>query len=442
MDISSLPLDALLEIFDWAVRLARSTHEELDDRVPPLNLSHTCRLWRELVLSHPPFWAHISYEGPIHVRLASLWLERAQGADLHCNLRSFPNSNTDEEVESFLQQLSSKQSHWVSMTHYGKHRHSNVCNPTELHDLSKLTDLVIYAEFPFGTEKGDVSFLPPQFIVPDPTIAQPLRPLAPSLQHLTLHGLQGFFGSLRGIFAMLMQCPNLKILDLDCGSETHIEDGERHEELSCTLVSLEVLFLGGYFPGMGALRKLVVPTLRELHFAANYFRDDDSIFNEFPMFLVDSQCARSITKLILDIAGDEPERAVLIRIIRVLPNVTHLGMSCFGSASQSVLLLDDNGAGFFPNLQELLFFEVFPRAEPHHEGLCSMLASRFAQNEKFRATLDVSRFEPNYRAKRESLETNGAIQAWIAAGRLRIDRGYGTSQVGPEMPRYLRGWVE
>lgn len=76
---SSLNVDALVLIFDEAVRSARSW-ERSNSRYAPLNISRTCRRWREILLSNARFWANFECETMSAYELAPLWLKGSRNA--------------------------------------------------------------------------------------------------------------------------------------------------------------------------------------------------------------------------------------------------------------------------------------------------------------------------------------------------------------------------
>ena len=56
MNITSLPYDALYQIFDYAIPVSLDGRSILKYEAP-LNISHTCRTWRQLALSNGHIWA-------------------------------------------------------------------------------------------------------------------------------------------------------------------------------------------------------------------------------------------------------------------------------------------------------------------------------------------------------------------------------------------------
>ena len=84
--VSTLSSDALAEIFDWAIILSE---DPFCLRQAPLNISHTCRAWRAVLLQNGRFWARVRWPESkaetaraVHVRLAALFLDRSAGLNL------------------------------------------------------------------------------------------------------------------------------------------------------------------------------------------------------------------------------------------------------------------------------------------------------------------------------------------------------------------------
>ena len=96
MNITSLPDDVLCDIIERAIFLdvygAWDEHSKRKSlsltKESPLNVSHTCRAWRQLALSNARYWSRLiqalkeQYHLKADIRMFSLFLERSANAIL------------------------------------------------------------------------------------------------------------------------------------------------------------------------------------------------------------------------------------------------------------------------------------------------------------------------------------------------------------------------
>ena len=201
MMLPDLPPDVLTVIFEWSTFLANGIPSI---REAPLNLSHTCRSFRQLLLSSGHFWAHLRCLSPkVHGRLAQMWLERSLDARITFRAHGLSGIDEEEDLEAWRQVFSSKLSQFRALSVSFEGGLENI-KPSTLHDLSTLTELVLRKDIPFGL--GERGRFTPLFIVP--SVEATMRPIAPLLPSLYLRKVNGGNDAQRGLLAMLRHCPN------------------------------------------------------------------------------------------------------------------------------------------------------------------------------------------------------------------------------------------
>ena len=262
MNITSLPDDALCEIFDCAIPFYFHGDEVLNHEAP-FNISHTCRAWRQLVLSDSRCWVLILYalkhsSLKVDIRILSLLLERSAGAlikfkiDKHCI--QGPLGGSDLLAIHII--ATGKQSRWLKMALRYPRECRDAVRPAELHDLSNLTEWKIADVFPFGLEAHRES-QSPLFVVPIRRTTD--YPIAPLLSRLSLLRFRANCEEQRGVLAMLRQCPNLIVLRISFDSEQPGFD--EIDEPGCLMEKLQALTVDGNFKYLHLFYKIKAPSL-------------------------------------------------------------------------------------------------------------------------------------------------------------------------------------
>ena len=446
------PDDVLFEIFQWAVAASDGIPSV---REAPINISHTCRRWRDVVLSQGRFWARLNCIAPakIHIRLATLYLERSARANLKFSISQATESSSEVDRDTWRELLLKKQSQWdILKMHsapyltddslwtalrlepliYG-HRKSS-----RLESLPSLKELVFSDEFPFGIEnidtKGATKTLP-LFLVPHPSSMD--QPLAPSITHLACSRLRGSRNEQRGLWAMLWQCPNLEELKLFFDSKG--EEAMGDDEPICVLSKLQVLEVedtrsrDGEPQTIFFLRRIAVPALRK--FTINFFSADEdySVYVAMRDLLTRPEYAPTILEADIGInkldAGGDSERPWLLGLLRALHSVTDLALCISENWDVALDLLSDfdedneEDIPLCPRLEVLTIWGGNMVDMPA-EYLDSVLSPRFRYSNIFRAVVricDDGSEEADREAYFASLESNEDLGRWKEEDRLVIE---------------------
>ena len=406
MNIASLPDDVLYKIFERAIPLHRFAILKYE---APLNVSHTCRTWRQLVISNGQFWTRIilalkEQSLKADIRMLSLWLERT--ADV---IIDFSASNIRIPVEgadflAWYRIAARKQSRWgkVNLPLYYYRQHREV-EPAKLHNLSNLTEWEIGDAFPFGLEARKGNELP-LFTVP---IHQRVgRPIAPLLSRLSLSWFRANHEEHRGLLAMLRQCPNLMAL------RVHYEDEEicfdDINEPVCVMNRLDELQVEGSFNWLRLFRKIEAPSLRSLTASPGSVASSSCLERELPILLNAPRFGAPLVSATMHFSGKLDAESQL-RLFKALSDIKDLRVSFEGDEHTCHLLsFDDDGGQLCPYLENL--HVTFTEFTSSH-SIESMLVSRYRRSDKFRASVDgVS----------TTLEAANNLMRWKGQGRLEI----------------------
>lgn len=392
--VSTLSIDALAEIFDWAITFSENS---FCPQQAPLNLSHTCRVWRTILLQNGRFWARVKWPEAraVHVRLAALFLDRSASALLHYKIGQLSDGSGPDEIRAWHELLFKKQERWrvVEMAMWelkwvGKsistfslrRRCGRRMESTTLRDLSELTRLVFADDYPFATvhDKIRTKGTPPLFLIPP---SDPVNgcPIAPQLTSLICHGLRGGKRVERGMLIMLNHCPALEDLELVFESTYSTETPtEEDNGPICILRKLKRLTIGGRYTFSSPTllpRRMETPVLHELHIQA----DPAVVYGELPNFLTRSKFGGPVCIADISSDSDYSEDEVVLeqatdrysRLLAALPKVKHLNLDV-------------------PNIE--LAFRLLDRESDNIGGKCSNLCPLV---ENLRIVLDTSRYSPN-----------------------------------------------
>ena len=422
MSVASLPDDVLHEIFERAIPIsletcARTTRKIIIMHEAPLNISHTCRAWRKLVLSFGRFWARILHALQeqyleVDIRLLSLLLERTAGTIIDIDLH-FRNIRRPFEKPGFrvwFRTAARKQSCWGKMTlQYYLHSPDGI-KPAKLRNLPNLTELTIYHMFPFGLEA--CASHPPLFVVP---IRQPFNhPIAPLLSRLSLTWLNAKREANRGILAMLRQCPNLTFLRVVYMWEDHHPNDI--DEPICVMDKLEELVVEENFKLLFLLRKILAPSLRSLTVDSSRREDAADLRRELPILLSRPRFGAPLlsASVRFNCAVDTEEQ---LQLLQALSDVKDLSI-CFKYDEDTFHLLsfDDDGGQLCPYLEKLHIFLQVVRRRNLHSIEC-MLASRYRRSGTFHAIITAYSWPG-----REAIMSNPThgFKLWVEEGRLEV----------------------
>ena len=222
MRAADCPPDILREIFEESVTCSNGLPSLKN---APLNVAHTCKLWRDVVLSNPRLWSRFCIEEneashfdptcPAYSKklgcALQLWLGRSGNASLRCRI-DHPISYGN------LAMLLDHQDRWEEMTLVFLSNHQ--LRPA-LHELGQLKLLQIRYISDSGVSDSLEAMKPllcqppfpevpcPLFILPSP-----FAPIAPHLTTLAIRGLGGYKAPRLVSLPLLRHAPNLESLHL------------------------------------------------------------------------------------------------------------------------------------------------------------------------------------------------------------------------------------
>lgn len=424
MPISTLPPEILTKIFLEAIALADF---EPKNHEAPLNVSHTCKAWRQLLLTNCFFWARLNLvsawpayrERDIDIRLATMWLARTGKATISFHV--VPGDKPDSEEDNMAvwhHEIVKRQSQWGDMNmklYYPDHERS-VMQTLPLEDLQNLTIWRIDDNDPFAIESDEPRVDKASFLIPDLSLTG--QPIAPRLTTLRITGIFVDNRQQRGLLAMLRHCPNLETFAICYEDEDDFDLSE--DTPICVLSKLKQLSLAGEFGRLHLFRKLRVPALDYLDvgdpFHVNGIREVSMLI----LLISESELSHSLRKLVL--GNRDPvyvchNEAALRLILGAVPELEllYIDLDSDSSTFACILLsLAPGGSGLCPRLDELhmCFYE-----DPDIEVLERMLSPRFESNDKFIASFCIDTLE---RLGKELLDTNSNFRQWKESGRLEI----------------------
>ena len=309
-----------------------------------------------------------------------------------------------------------KQSCWgkVAIFQVLYNAYRSAIEPAKLHDLSNLAEWRVKDEFPFGLETHRRN-KPPLFIVP---VCQPVdQPIAPLLTRFRLERLRMNREAHRGILAMLRQCPNLTVLQVDYQYERDFDD---IDEPICVLSKLEELKVGGWIPSFRFFYKIEAPPLRSLRSSSVWSSDDlarDLVaLLRKPRFGAPLVCADVYFP-------DGLEADLESQLFQALSNIRNLTIYFKDDGDEGtyrLLSLDEDGGQLCPYLENIYILFLGGTSMLSIE---QMLASRYRRSEKFRATIEFYDMDDYAWDMLEPIIYNpaGNFKRWAEQGRLKIE---------------------
>ena len=415
--------DVLSEIFALAISQSEGRTTLRD---APLNLSHTCRRWRELLLSNGRFWTHLDCfnSRTYDHRLASLWPERSRDAIM--NVRIGPHhdgsqESKDRDCERLLEAVLRNQSRVGALKVMMMGSHEG--EPMKLHDLSNLVSLELHHPFPF---RGDSLLLSSTHaLLHLPHLPEETQAIAPVLTKLTLTGVKEAEAQLAGVLAMLVHCHNLSEFALTTRRNRSVErrDEESEAPINCILEKLESFSYSTFSYG-GFLRHIRAPSLRYICVMgiASWPPAFNEMYDDIRDFLADSERGPVVRSAHFFFTHIEEEAQ--LAILEALPGVTTLEAG-FPRTNRVYrgLTLGGDGGELCPLLE---YMEIHAPPKEGVRAMIDMLRSRFDESAKFRAVIATRPLEDD---DAEELRAQVEIHRWISEGRLNGPRLPSTGQL-------------
>ena len=405
MAISLLTTDVLPTIFEFATASAGGNPSIRD---APLNVSHTCRTWRELAIGHGWLWRHLDCRfREIHPRLASMWLERSKELLLDYRLNQYLGDNR-KEVEEWHRRLARRQRQWSIIHMHFSHGLAARMTPSRLSDLPKLTRWILWDILPFEAVGRPVASITPLFFIPPPS--EVAQPLAPALTELVCNGLEGGTRTLRGLLNMFQQCPNLEDVKLSQSTQGRDEAfGLSSTQSTCVLPVLRNLELSGRFGRL--LRRLKAPALQSFQVDAKIWPISSACLN-VAEFLSSTNVRVATFTGYADERRAIQEREVL-QLLSSMHSVQTLRLK-YAATAFVCELLHSEGQHLCPQLEKLFMtFEDGADAKVVER----MLSARYRLCPKFLASINVRDwFEKN----QIDSQTKDTFKDWENQGSLVI----------------------
>lgn len=413
MPILTLPPELLTEIFLWAATFAdfqRVTREA------PLNVSHTCKAWRQLVLTKTCFWTRFEPDHDVSGQLVLMWLERTGNATITYDTLMIVHRSKDHVIPTWHRELGKRQSQWGNMglfyPHPDKGRRAVQTFPLE--DLRNLTSWFVSDYYPFTIRyyKSRTAYKQ-LFLVPD--LSSTGQPIAPRLTTLQITDFFADRVQHKGLLAMLRHSPNLEAFRLDFCLEK--EDSRLSESTEiCVLSKLRQLTLRGSFTRLHLFKNLRAPALDSLN--VMYTSGLLGMSGGVPTLISDFKLGPSMRKLVLDVLLWPVDGDTQRLLFEALPDLSYLYIKVPELTYVCGLLsLAPDGPGLCPRLDELRMCFYQP---PDIDVLGQMLSSRFESNEKFRVSIRDDKRSRYKNIEKELLDTNPSFREWNESGRLQV----------------------
>ena len=373
--ITSLNDDILLKIFEDAVHLSDSIPNK---RNAPLNLSHTCQHWRDIILANKRFWTRFKAKGDRDMRFAYLWLERSRDAILDLDFRRGNISG------GLLGLVFENQPRLRRLLVQGTK--SKFPIPVVIRDLSNMVEMTL----PFTIDTSLPS---------DP----PSRPIAPKMTNLTV-GLESYgVVTIGSTFDLIEQCPNLVELSLDFWDDG-MRDGLAFRPLC--FQALQTLTLHIHFRDNveGWLQHLTAPSLRSLRIR------DYSVNPRLRAILADflerSQPGGPVERFSLA-SFDSTIDEHWVRLIQALPNLREYECDSFplDVSDHERLTIGSTSGNAWPLLQK--FRKNFRLGDI--DAMVGFVLSRLNRPHPFSAEIHVQHVADEVR---NSLDTHEELSQW------------------------------
>ena len=370
--ITSIEYDVLVEIFEHACKMSDGRP---NDHQAPLNLSLTCRRWREIILEHGCFWTRFTCEDIDRIGLARVWLQRSRNNILDLDLSGTFASG------SLLCTIFENQSRLGRLLVEGTRCKGT--EPVAISDLSSMSklklDRILFM----------VSASPPPAIDQTPSAARP-QPIAPILYELQVTiEEKDMPRSFWAAVDLLEQCPRLNkfSLHIDGHSPSSHNTGGRIFN-SYSLNNLAEISLSGQVVGpvQAWLQHTTAPNLRLLDIRNKNNRNSGSALpDSVADFLERSQCC-GVEKAWLSIGRSGIQ--TWERIIQALPGLRmyYSGENFPFHREEYELLTIRNGSGDrWPCLSQ--FTKVGYPGDT--SAVVSFLLSRLRRSQLFCADIEV-----------------------------------------------------
>lgn len=419
MPIFSMPPEVLTHIFLWAAALAKfqpKNHEA------PLNVSRTCKAWRQLLLTSACFWTHFDtisavpvqfeLEGEFDIRLAMMWLERTRNATIAYRVGSqFEKRSDMADIAAWLSEISKRQSQWGELSLLYPHEKRLAIRTEPLGNLPNLRSWHFQGPSPFTVERdGPYIDYKPLFFVPD--LNSTGQPIAPRLTTLHISRIFADRALQQGLLAMLRHCPNLESFLISYWNEGN-DSGLRDDIPICVLSKLKQLTLIGNFEHLHLFKKLKAPALDSLNVSAPLRNHD--LARDLLTIIHGLGLVQSLRKLVLNPMKYTFNKVAQRLLLEDFPELSFLYIDFPASTATCKLLsLAPRGSRLCPRLDELRICFEQP---PNIDVLQRMLSSRFASNENFRVSIHINKME---RGGKELLDTNSSFRQWKESGRLEL----------------------
>ena len=414
--ILSLNDDVLLKVFHAAVQ---ASSPKLSDNQAPLNVSRTCRHWRNLLLANPRFWLCLDCKSDDELKLVPLWLRRSQDAVIEVSISGFsllPPKVDPVLLEGALRVIFNNQSRlgkllFAGLAHIPPVRVDNFSNLVEFRAVTSPPPVVGDAYLPLKTDNTHAVSVSSSHLQH--------RAIAPKLRNLDF-----WFGfalatreTLEGTWALLHQCPNLEQLSLHVLLCEAVEHNPIDPILS--LEKLESIDLGcdgeddnGLDYVRFLLRHLRAPSLHSLTITTIM---NDTLVEAAREFLLGSNYGAPVREA--GILMDDCSVQLQKKFLQDLSQVTKLTIPDdfdFGDAyrlehTYQLLTLGSESGDFCPLLES---FET-SYSPSDVEIMAKFLLSRLRQTRTFRASIRSVKNEDLFRIcehpeLQEWLEVNGS----------------------------------